>query len=175
MSDHPYREVNVNPMEGELVAAVGRGPHSLWKQFDPQFEGARWQRIHEAVVADVFESQAAAYSGRELEALAYGYGYGRADSYLADTHGMSDEDVAADPVESAYRDELFGDLSQGGYFSAVYRSQAVLQDNARTAQASTFAIQLVTRIEEAFAAGRDARMAEVAPSEEEDADLSVVP
>jgi hypothetical protein len=175
MSDHPYREVNTNPMQGDLVEAVANGPHSLWVQFDSRFEGARWQRIHEAVSADVFESQAATYSGRELEALAYGYGYSRADAYLVDTQGMSEDDITADSVESAYRQELFGDLAQGGYFSTVYQSQSVLHENARTPQANTFVNQLVIRIEEAFSAGRDARMSEAVQSEAEESVFSAAP
>lgn len=164
MSSHPYREVNTDPMSGPLVAAVAAGPHSIWIQFDEKLEGARWQRIHEAVSAIPFESAAAAYSGRELEAFAYGYGYAHADSFLTDAHGLSDEEISDDPSLASHREELFGDYSEGSYFSAVYQSQSILLRAAATPQASTFVNGLVTRMEDAYAAGRDVRVAEQEPA-----------
>lgn len=176
MNDHPYREVHVGAMHGDLADAVASGPHSHWSEYDAQFEGARWQRVHEAVVSAPFEAAAAAYSGRELEALAYGYGYSRTDSYLADTHGLSEEEISNDVGHSTYRQDLFGRPSEGGYMAAVFESQARLLDAATTPQASSFVSQLVARIEEAFVAGRDQRVSESpAQGEEEDEESSFAP
>lgn len=172
MSSHPYREVNTDPMSGPLVAAVAAGPHSIWTQFDEKLEGARWQRVHEAVSANPFEAAAAAYSGRELEAFAYGYGYAHADSFLTDTHGLTEEEISDDPSLASHREELFGDFSEGSYFSAVYQSQSILLRAAATPQASTFVNGLVTRMEDAYAAGRDLRVSEQAPSLDDQASLA---
>lgn len=150
------------------------GEHGGWSTFDTKLEGARFHLMHSAVASDPFDAATAGRLFDELDALAQSYGYGVTDSYLADTAGMSDEDIDGSVELSIQRDNLFEEIGEEDpYFNEVRSSERKLLAAAATPEAREFLGvaghpeawdgawgAIYRRMEEAFVRGRDMRAAQ---------------
>lgn len=152
MPDH----VNTTPASEELQARAVAGPHQHWSSFDLKLEGSRFQRLHEIVSAPAFDADAANEVLAQIIAFARGHGYGQADSFLADTHNMSDEDIDGDPQASIWKEQLFSSYDETEYFEYVSKSQRLLAAAAVTEEAKAFVRNLTVDALDAFCDGRDA-------------------
>ncbi len=149
MTHHP----DTSHAADELVARADAGPHRHWSPFDLKLEGARFQRLHEIVSAKDFDPEAASEVISQIMAFARSYGYGQADSYLADTAGIEDETLG-----EIREDELFSNYDETEYFQYVVRSNRLLAEAASTAEAKVFVGDLTVDALDAFCVGRDSRL-----------------
>jgi len=166
--------LNAYDAHPSVAEEAKHGEHAGWSTFDTKLEGARFHLIHAAVAIDPFDPATAGRLLDELDALAQSYGYGVTDSYLADTAGLSDEDIDGNVELSIQRDNLFEEIGEEDpYFAEVRSSERKLLAAAATAEARQFlgaAGQpeswdgawgpIYRRMEEAFVRGRDMRAAQ---------------
>jgi hypothetical protein len=149
MTHHP----DTSQASDELVARTEVGPHRHWSPFDFKLEAARFQRLHEIVSSIDFDQTAATEVFLQIMAFARGYGYGQADSYLADVAGIEDETLS----EIRY-DELFSSYDETEYFEYVAKSNRLLSESAATSEAKAFVADITVDALDAFCTGRDGRI-----------------
>lgn len=168
------KNLRVNDAPLSVARAAEKGEHKGWSTFDSKLEGARFHMLHQAVSGPAFDAVESSRLLDELETLAQSYGYGQADSYLTDAHGLSGEEIEAKPHLAIQRDSLFADDGEEDpYFVEVRTSERLLLAAAATPEAEAFLGRadhgdgwagmwgpVHVRMQEAFRRGRDMREAQ---------------
>lgn len=153
----------------EIQDRAAKGPHRGWDTFDLGLEGARFQLLHEAVVAAPFDTAAAEHALSELDGLAQSCGYADADSHLHEYGGDYEEGSEQAICAEISRAAVFDDPGESSYFSEVYKSEKTLFAAAATREARNFlsaeTFGTVYRVMmTAYERGRDMKADEAKPS-----------
>lgn len=154
-----YTDVNTTALGDYYSDRAAKGSHSHWSPYDLKLEGSRYHGLDVIVSAVPFDAESAEIAAMEIEAFGHGYGWGQADSYLADLGRSSNNDGDASEDDESlidiYREQLFDSYADTEYFNYVFKSEARLKEAAATPEAFDFVRGLASRVMIAFEKGRD--------------------